>query len=296
LIDASSSSLNLAKQQVYYGLDRLTQFSNQMDTKYPEYGFKAFTTRLSILGNTVQSASGPCFSTADIEEIENFSRHLAFSQDFVSHYFHRRGFFEKLQTFWNLRQAIIDTGKATNIIVWRCETEDLTSSDLYEISNSIRRAFQVKKITDYIEQAILDNQQSKILSLTSILLALVIRVEAHEYEIENMIKKAKKYTKLNFDIQEILSVTSKVAKGDRWKSDSRAIRDAISHAKFSITQIKKGHILSFSNNEQGYNFVKNFTKSQMMLFYQDFDRLAVIQNLLLNSALITDFISKEFKK
>jgi hypothetical protein len=82
----------------------------------------------------------------------------------------------------------------------------LTGSDLGEISHSIKRAFQVKKITDYIEQSILDDQQSNILSLTSILLALIIRVEAHEYEIENMITKAKKYTRDGKAIAE-LSVT-----------------------------------------------------------------------------------------
>lgn len=296
MIDASSPSFNLAKQQVFYGLNKFTQFSNQMDMKFPKYGFKVFTARLRILGNIMRSASGPCFSSTDIEEIENFSRYIASNQDFISHYFSRQGFFDKLQVFWNLRHAIISTGEATKIILWRLEKKDLTGSDLGEISHSIKRAFQVKKITDYIEQSILDDQQSNILSLTSILLALIIRVEAHEYEIENMITKAKKYTSLDFDIQEILSITSKVAKGKGWKSDSRAIRDAISHANFSINEIKKDHILDFSNKEQGYNFVKIFTKREMMHFYQDYDRLTTIQTLLLNSALITDFISKEFRK
>jgi hypothetical protein len=107
MIDASSPSFNLAKQQVFYGLNKFTQFSNQMDMKFPKYGFKVFTARLRILGNIMRSASGPCFSSTDIEEIENFSRYIASNQDFISHYFSRQGFFDKLQVFWNLRHAII---------------------------------------------------------------------------------------------------------------------------------------------------------------------------------------------
>ena len=296
MIDASSPSFRVAKQQVSYGLDKLIQFSNQMDLKFPKYGFKMFTDRLQLIRNTVQSASGPCFSSTDIVEIESFSRHISSNKDFINHYFKGQGFIDKLQAFWNLRQAIISTGEATKIILWRFQTEGLASSDLNEVSHSIMRAFQVTKTTGYIVQSILDNQQSNILSLTSILLVLVIRVEAHEYEIEKMIIKAKKYTNLDFDIQEILSVTSKVAKGKAWRSDTRAIRDAISHAKFSITQIKNDHILNFNNKEQGYNFVKSFMKKEMLFFYQDYDRLIMIQTLLLNSALITDYISKEFKR
>jgi len=295
LINASNPSFILAKQQVIYGLEKFTRFSNDMDIKFPKYGFKTFTDKFRILRNTVQSAYGPCFSSADIEEIENFSRHIASNQDFINHYFIHQGFLHKLQVFWKLRQAIINTGKTVTVILWKLNKENVSGNDLGEISHSIKRAFQVTKTTNYIIQAILNNRPFNILSLTSILLALIIRVEAHEYEIENMITNAKKYTNLDFDIQEILSVNSKVQKGKGWKSDTRAIRDAISHANFSITEVNMDYIIHFKNNEQGYNFDKTFTKKEMMLFYQDYDRLIMIQTLLLNSALITDFITKEFR-
>lgn len=69
-------SFILAKQQVNYGLDKFTRFSNDMDIKFPEYGFKTYTDKLRILNDTVQSASGPCISAADIRETENFSKHI----------------------------------------------------------------------------------------------------------------------------------------------------------------------------------------------------------------------------
>ena len=110
-----------------------------------------------------------------------------------------------------------------------------------------------------------------------------------------MIAKAEKYTNLNYDIQEILSVNSKVMKGNDWRSDTRAIRDAISHPHFVINKIGKGYVIHFKNTEQGYNFDKAFTEKEMSLFYHDYDRSIAIQTLLLNSALITDFMIREFK-
>jgi hypothetical protein len=141
------------------------------------------------------------------------------------------------------------------------------------------------------------NQGSvNILSITSILLALIIRVESHEYEIQNMIAKAKKYVNLNYDIEEMLSVNSRIGKGNGWRSDTRAIRDAVSHAHFVINKRGNGYLIHFKNSEDGYNFDKTYTEKDMLLFYQDYDRAIAIQTLLLNSALITDFLIREFKK
>lgn len=294
MINETNPNFNLAKQQVIYGLNKFARFSNDMNIKFPKYGFKTYTDKLRVLKDTVQSASGPCFSAADIEEIENFSKHIASNQDFISHYF-IHSFLHKLQVFWNLRNAIISTGKTATIILWKLSKKELAGNVLDEISQSIKRAFQVTKTTNYIVEAILNNRPYNILSLTSVLLALIIRVEAHEYEIENIVTNAKKHINLDYDIQEILSVDSKVQKGIGWKSDTRAIRDAIAHASFNITEVKEDYIIHFKNNEQGYNSDKSFTTKEMMLFYQDYDRLIAIQTLLLNSALITDFITKEFK-
>jgi hypothetical protein len=42
MIDARSPSFNLAKQQIIHGLEKLARFSNDMDTKFPTYGFNRF--------------------------------------------------------------------------------------------------------------------------------------------------------------------------------------------------------------------------------------------------------------
>jgi len=201
----------------------------------------------------------------------------------------------RLQEFWRLREAIIKTGKTEEIILWRLKEKETPQNNLSAIGDSTKRAFQVRNTTNYIIEAILKQGIANILSITSILLALIIRVEAHEYELQNMILKAESYTNVNYDIQEILSVNSKIKKGNDWKSDTRAIRDAISHGHFTISKLGKGYKIHFKNTEQGYNFEKVFTEKELSLFYQDYERSIAIQTVLLNTTLITDFLIREFK-
>jgi hypothetical protein len=295
MINASNPNFTLAKQQMLHGLEKFVRFSNDMDRKFPGYGFKPFIQKLGNLKSIMQSASGPCFSIDQIHEIEKFSLHLSSSQNFINSYFSHKGFLPRLQEFWNLRQAIVNTGKTEEIVLWRLDKKGTSQNNFSAIGDSIKRAFQVTNTTNSIIDAILNQGTINILSITSILLALIIRVEAHEYEIQNMIAKAEKYMNLNYDIQEMLSVNSKIRKGNGWRSDTRAIRDAVSHAHFIINKKDKGYMIHFKNTEEGYNFDKTFTEKDMLFFYQDYDRSIAIQTLLLNSALITDFLIREFK-
>ena len=77
---------------------------------------------------------------------------------------------------------------------------------------------------------------------------------------------------------------------------TRAIRDAVSHAHFTINDTGNGYYeIHFKNFEQGYRFDRTFTQKELLYFYQDYDRLIAIQTLLLDSALIQDFLLREFK-
>ncbi len=71
---------------------------------------------------------------------------------------------------------------------------------------------QVKAVTSLIVSEVLKNPNS-ILSITSILLTLTIRVEAHEYELDKILQNMNKLSGMNIDIKDILSIESKVKKG-----------------------------------------------------------------------------------
>jgi hypothetical protein len=250
----------------------------------------------SNLENIIQNASRPCLSSNQIDEFESFARHLSSNHFFINNYFTRQSFLSKLHQFWNLRQTIISTpGKTEEIILWRLGKKDTFQNKADAFKASIERTHQVKSMADYIVNSISTDSIS-ILSIISMLLTLLIRVEAHEYEIEHMIAMAKNYVNLNYNIQEMCSVDLKVQKGNEWRSDTRAIRDAISHAHFTIEYSDKGFKIHFQNSEQGYNFDKSFTEKELLLFYQYYDRLIAVQTLLLNSALTSDFLRRQFKK
>jgi hypothetical protein len=266
-----------------------------MDIKYPHYGFKQFTKVFENLRNIIESASGPCFTSDQMDGIEKFAHHICCYQDYVNSYF-KHPMLPKLQEFWKFRQAIISSGKVMNIILWRIDKVGNSQNALNELKRSIERDSRVLTITENIVNSIPPERPVSILSISGILLALIIRVETHEYEIENMIKHAKKYVNpFSYDIREMLTINSKVLKGKEWKTDTRAIRDAVSHANFTINSHDGVSEVHFNNTEKGYSFKKIFTAEQVMFFYQDYYRLMVIQTLLLNSALLTDLLIRKFK-
>ena len=61
MIYASNPSFNLAKQQIIYGLEKLTKVSNDMDIKYPAYGFKPLSKNLKIFKMSYEQHLAPAF-------------------------------------------------------------------------------------------------------------------------------------------------------------------------------------------------------------------------------------------
>lgn len=51
MINASNSNFSLAKQQMLHGLEKFASFSNDMDRKFPVYGFEPFNQKLAIHAN-----------------------------------------------------------------------------------------------------------------------------------------------------------------------------------------------------------------------------------------------------
>jgi hypothetical protein len=78
-----------------------------------------------------------------------------------------------------------------------------------ELTNSLEKVNRVRAITTLIVTEVLKNPNN-ILSVTSTLLTLTVRVETHEYELMNILKNMDKSTCSNVDIEELLSVESKI--------------------------------------------------------------------------------------
>jgi hypothetical protein len=98
------------------------------------------------------------------------------------------------------------------------------------------------------------------LDIPTILLAILIRSEAHEYTLARILGRIQTETGDQMDIPDLLSVERKERrefKGkETFRPDTRAIRDATAHAKFVIKNDPKGdYVINFQNDGDGYTYI-----------------------------------------
>ena len=98
---------------------------------------------------------------------------------------------------------------------------------------------------------------------------------------------------MSADIEDLLSVESKVKKGNTWRTDVRAIRDATAHAKFKIN--KTNYQISFQNNEGGYDFTLTITGEELLFYYRDYDRMLNLQSRLSSITLLVALLNKAIR-
>lgn len=93
-----------------------------------------------------------------------------------------------------------------------------------------------------------------------------------------------------YDPEEIFSATNKIGKNNEWKTDARAIRDALAHSKYEIDFIKSPWEIHFKNTKK--HFDKIFDRHEFLQFYYDTDILYK-STLMLIFGLITRTIIKQ---
>ncbi|HKI08672.1 MAG TPA: hypothetical protein VKA09_09780 [Nitrososphaeraceae archaeon] len=130
---------------------------------------------------------------------------------------------------------------------------------------------------------------------STVLLIIIIRSEAHEYTLGSILERIKSVTGDQIDIADLLSVENKVPKAGSFKPDTRAIRDATSHARFVIKNDPAGDfVIHFNNAEDGYAFQRIYSRKELLNFYQDYDRMTIITSRLLNVRLLYSFLNLYF--
>ncbi len=125
-----------------------------------------------------------------------------------------------------------------------------------------------------------------LLDIPAVLLTIIIRSEAHEYVLGKILQRTKDATNDLIDTADLLSATRKEPRKKNGRvifvTDMRAIRDATAHAKFMIENNSAGDFsVRFSNTGHGYTFHKIHSRTQLLYFYQDYDRMTIIYTRLL---------------
>ncbi len=291
----SNREFSVAKNYVVNSVNNLISYLENMSTLPMRTDqknlFYEYTSELERIKTTVINSAGDCLTDEDVKSLEQIGNTLA--NDIIDNYFHSPTIQGRLSLLWKLSLNIIKTADFSDIILWR---EKQQNQKQVTSINALSKLESVKNTTSIITDAILNENQRDVLSLSGVLVCIILRTEASEYEINNIVELAKKYTSIDIESEDLISIDTKVRKGkDKWKSDIRAMRDAISHAKFEIKSIDNSIEVHFNNQEKGYDFTKEMTKRDLLVFYQDFDRMTVIQSKLLSLALLITFIKKDLK-
>ena len=99
-----------------------------------------------------------------------------------------------------------------------------------------------------------------------------------------------------YDAKKIFSIDGKVPMYSEFRTDGRAIRDALGHFKFDIKKIDGDTEIKFEYTEDGYNFKRVFKKIDFLEFVQNTYLLYKTQGFLVWLFIASATMNSAFKK
>lgn len=110
------------------------------------------------------------------------------------------------------------------------------------------------------------------LDLFPIFYAIIAMTEALEYPFyENLESETKRLGVTNFDLKEIFSITTKWKnKKGEYQTDTRMIRNALSHFNFQFIDLKDDFKITFYPNPLGHEETRTFNANEFFHFVSDY--------------------------
>lgn len=210
----------------------------------------------------------------------------------IDHYFSHGSIYDRLAKTWKYLLSVQDND-VPQVITGR------SSASSSPPSLNLDRLQAATKNSSLMFKTVIERNQSinnilLLLDISTVLLIIIIRSQAHEYTLGNILRRIQTITKDQIDIADLLSVESKVPKAGSDKPDTRAIRDATAHARSVITNDSNDFTVHFNNTEDGYIFQKTYSRKELLNFYEDYDRVTNIVSRLLNVRLLYSFLNLHF--
>jgi len=272
-------------------IEKLLVFAKDLNNIYPDIGFVDTINEITRVKEILSKATDRCLTDSQIDAFRRFGDLITNNINFGKKHFHSN-IQSKLSRFWSIWGNILFAPKPLETIFWRLNPTLTQEDQVKVLINSFETTSSVNTITSLVVKEV-KNNPNNILSITSILLTLTIRKETHEYELNNILRNMIKSTNMNVDIEDLLSVETKVQKGTTWKTDVNAIRDSIAHAKFKINSTN--YQITFENIGKGYNFVLTKTVEELLFFYEDYDKMLKLQSRLLSITLLIALLKADFR-
>lgn len=174
----------------------------------------------------------------------------------------------QLDTFWNLLfEATTSLSRDQEGYRLREDLDDL--HDRLEEADS-----EAASLAESLASDPTDPQGPK-----ALLLNLVERVQSIEYPIRKTCMRLVNDFNLSpiaysdFVIAWACSVEGPIQKGDVWRSDVRAIRDAVAHHRYTVDRSGDHWAVDFHNTEDGYDFRRRYSRAEL---YRVFDLFTVL--------------------
>jgi hypothetical protein len=185
------------------------------------------------------NGEGRCLSKSDIAVLYNFGSLLTTNS--INRYFISNSIYGRITKFWSSLQCLPDNRVVEVVSGQFNNTVSLPSLGFDKIYTA--RENTNLMINTVVERNYDNDNNLLILDIPTILLTIMIRSEAHEYTLGKILQRTEEITKNQIDIPDLLSVVSKVPKGQhKFKPDTRAIRDATALANYKC---KLQFLLSF---------------------------------------------------
>ncbi|MGD0451478.1 MAG: hypothetical protein ABSA79_10555 [Candidatus Bathyarchaeia archaeon] len=264
-----------AKALALARLRPLSNFFENLNSQFPGNGLLDIAINLRFLETKLSQSTDRCFDDNEFRQLDIVSRALIEFRPFMQ---------PKLRAIWDLYN---------NEIFPLMRTKN-KSYDLQQFINSeMERISQVDDLSNRSIPA-LQNNRSSILSALSLLLLTVIRFESIQDTIETQLRQTLIDFNLRerYDIAEICSVESKVERRTRsgqvdWETDVKAIRNAVAHCRFIISQQGHSWVIVFNNNQEGSNFNRTYSQEDFENF---FDRHSLLYKFQLHLWMLLELL------
>lgn len=171
----------------------------------------------------------------------------------------------KLKNFWMAHIKMADLAMSQN--------KTYNPQQFFDKNN--KKILEVDKRYIDLAELVSKDKPDDVMKAYSVFYIHILKTEVIEYSFLEQFKNLLKEFDViqEYDPEDIFSATNKVRKGNEWKTEAKAIRDALSHNKYTLEIGDSSWKVIFDNTEKGYDFKKTFTNSEFYKYMNNTDTI-----------------------
>lgn len=270
---------NRARSFSVAALENVIDFLEQIHTRSNNQNLLNFIVELQTFNEKLKSATSPFLEKTEISKfVDAAVIFILNANNTVT---------KQLTLYWNAHKEI---DRESSRLSKNYQPLKYVESDLQRLKDAHKDFVDtIKRIqTPKID---IDQIKGIMLEFNNKMQTMGFAMEKQFVEILNEFNLSQKY-----DVTEIFSVNKKIKRNTTFETDALAVRDAISHYKYKLSQVGDSWEIQFSNNEKGWNFNEKFSRNEFIKFLHDCDFLYRAQITLIMLLLAGNFLLKYLVK